>query len=143
MKFSYRELEVVPSPASLKRKTIFRPIIPIFLISPQKIVGYEALIDSGADFNVFDAGIADILGIKLTAGNKRQIIGLGGQRLKGYEHQINLKIGPHHYKTKALFSREIAPNSFGILGSIGFFDHFSVLLNFRKKVIETKYINPN
>lgn len=107
------------------------------------MVGYEALIDSGADFNVFDAGIADILGISLKSGNKRQVVGLGGQKVKGYEHNITLRVGPHQYKTKVLFSKEIPPNSFGVLGNIGFFDHFSVLLNYRQKMIEIKYINPD
>ncbi len=143
MKFSYRELEVISSPASPKRRTVFRPIIPIFLVSSPRIVGYEALIDSGADYNVFDAGVASILGIPLTKGNKRQIIGLGGQKVKGYEHAVTLKVGPHKYKTKVLFSKEIPPNSFGVLGTVGFFDHFSVLLSYKRKIIEVKHTTPD
>ena len=104
------------------------------------MVGYEALIDSGADHNVFDAGIADILGIRLKAGSKKQITGLAGQNVKGYEHSLGLKIGSYLYKTKIIFSSEIVSNSFGVLGNIGFFDHFSVLLNYKRKVIEIKYV---
>lgn len=132
--FSYRELEVLPSPASRKTKKVLRPIIPIILIYGKIIVGYEALIDSGADYNIFDAEIADVLGIKLTAGNRRQVVGLGG-RIKGYEHGVNLRIGEYQYKTNVIFSKEIPPNSFGVLGNQGFFDQFDVGFSLRKRKI--------
>ncbi len=136
MKFPYRELEVLSSPASRRKKKVLRPIISVILIFNRRIIGYEALIDSGADFNIFDASIAEALRIRLTSGNKRQIAGIGGQRIKGYEHNIVLKICGNEYKTGVIFSKEIPPYSFGVLGNQGFFDQFDVKFNYRKKFIE-------
>ncbi|MBI2007282.1 MAG: retroviral-like aspartic protease [Candidatus Blackburnbacteria bacterium] len=135
MKFFYRELEVFPSPASRKKKKVLRPIIPVILVYDNKMVGYEALIDSGADYNVFDAGIAEILGIQISSGYKRQIAGIGGQKIKGYIHAVILKIADKKYKTRVIFSKEIPPHSFGVLGNQGFFDHFRVTFDYRRKEI--------
>lgn len=135
MKFSYRELEVLPSPASRKKKKVLRPIIPVLLIYGKKMVGYEALVDSGADYNVFDAGIAEVLGIKISSGHKRQIAGIGGQKIKGYAHTVTLKITNKRYEAQVIFSKEIPPYSFGVLGNQGFFDHFKISFDYRKKVM--------
>lgn len=70
MKFAYRGIEISPSPASKKKRKVLRPIIPVILVFNKRMVGYEALIDSGADYNVFDAQVAEVLGIRLTTGHK-------------------------------------------------------------------------
>ena len=136
MKFTYYEFPVNVSPSSQNKKLLYRPIVPIIFIGKKKIIGYEALIDSGSDFNVFDAGIADVLGVNLTSGHKRQILGIGAQKLKGYEHIIDIRVAGKKYETKIIFSRHIPPNSYGILGQQGFFDNFEVKFDYRKKYIE-------
>ena len=135
MKFPYQEFEVLHSPSSKRHKKVFRPVIPVILIYSQRIVGYEALIDSGADYNIFDAGISDTLGIKLTTGRKRHIAGIGGQKIKGYEHKVTLRVGDRQYHSKIIFSKQIPAHSFGVLGNQGFFNHFKVNFNFREKII--------
>jgi hypothetical protein len=55
MKFSYKK--IAPG--------IIRPIIPIELIHKDISVPYEVLVDSGADFCVFDAEIADIINLSI------------------------------------------------------------------------------
>lgn len=136
MKFPYREIEIAASPASKKRIVILRPVIPVMLIYNRTIVGYQALIDSGADYNVFDGGVAQVLGIRLTSGHKRQIAGIGGSKIKGYEHRVVLRVGDSQYSAKVIFSKEIPQHSFGVLGNQGFFDQFNVNFNYRKKFIE-------
>ncbi len=44
---------------------IFRPVIPIEVIYNGTAVPYEVLVDSGADICIFDAQIAEILGLLL------------------------------------------------------------------------------
>lgn len=136
MKYPYRKLEIFPSSASKRKKIIFRPIVPVILSYRKQIVGYEALVDSGADYNVFDAVIAQILGIRLTAGSKRQVAGIGNHIIKGYEHSIILKVGRKQYRTKVIFSKEVPKYSFGVLGNQGFFDHFEVHFNYRQKYVD-------
>ena|SRR3989344_7038687 len=126
MKFTYKEIPISFSPSSKRKKSVYRPIIPVILLFNKEFIGYEALIDSGSDYNVFDASVAEFLGIKVSFGHKRQIVGIGEQKIKGYEHKITLKIAGRRYNTLVIFSKQIPSNSFGILGSQGFFSHFIV-----------------
>jgi len=43
------------------RPGVLKPVIPIEIIYKEKSVPYEVLIDSGADFCIFDAQIGEIL----------------------------------------------------------------------------------
>jgi hypothetical protein len=78
MKYNYKPEEVPISTRSNRTKMVWRPIIPVILMKGKKLVGYEALIDSGADHNVFHADLARILGIKITSGKGRKIFGISG-----------------------------------------------------------------
>lgn len=134
MKFTYREIPILFSPATKRKKFIYRPILPVIIIHGKKFVGYEALVDSGADYNIFHSRIAEILGISLTKGHKRRILGIGNQELRGYEHDVTIKIAGREYVSKVIFSNKIPPNSFGILGNQGFFDHFKVTFKYPKYI---------
>ena len=134
MKFIYQELEIEPTPATTRKKLVYRPIIPVILICGKSVVGYLAVVDSGSDYCVFESKVADYLGIKLTSGNKRAIRGISGEPIKGYEHKIIFKIAGKQYKTKVIFSKQIPPNSFGVLGNQGFFDHFKVTFKYPKYI---------
>ncbi len=136
MNFEYKKLEILPSPATQRKKSVWRPIIPVILKSEEIIVGYEALIDSGADYNVFPTSIAQALGIEVTKGSKRQIVGFGEQKIKGYEHTLELRVSNKWYSTKIIFSSRMPTYSFGVLGNQGFFNHFLVTLNYLQKDIQ-------
>ena len=75
MKFRYHKL-------SLKDRspffglTILKPIIPIKIIVKDKELNYEALIDSGADFCIFDAEIGEYLGIDILSGSQEVFGGI-------------------------------------------------------------------
>ena len=136
IEFNYKPIEVIPFKTASRKKFVWRPIIPVFLIVGKIIVGYEALIDSGADYNVFDGEIATILKINLTRGKKRQISGLGNQIIKGYEHKLQIKVGDRIFISKIIFSNQIPPHSFGVLGNDGFFNRFKVTFDYPRKLIE-------
>ena len=51
MKFSYK-----------KYGQVLRPVIPIQLKSGSEVIGYEVLVDSGADLCIFSAEIGELLG---------------------------------------------------------------------------------
>ena len=136
MDFRYKPLEVRPSKSSARKSVVFRPIIPVYLIGSKKMVDYEALIDSGADYNVFHSEIADILGIRYKNGKKRRIFGLGDQEIKGYECDVEIKLqGFGKYAATIIFSNQIPENSYGVLGSKRFFDRYLVSFNYPGKVI--------
>ena len=96
---------------------------------------FEALIDSGADYNVFHADVAAYLGINLKKGSKRKISGIGGKVLTGYEHRITLRLKDFTYHAPVTFSADIPENTLAVLGNNGFFDRFVVTLNYQAKII--------
>lgn len=54
----------------------YRPIIPVTIHYDKSEVSYLALIDSGADFNIFHADLADIIGINLSKLKKVKFSGI-------------------------------------------------------------------
>ena len=138
MKFDYFKL-------SLKERSeffgnfILKPIIPVDISYKGKILRYAALIDSGADFCIFDAQIGEYLGIDICEGRQEVF---GGIQERGgataFLHNVVLNIGGWNYKTVIGFSYDIAKHGFGILGQKGFFDKFIVKFDFNKKQIELK-----
>ena len=119
--------------------SILKPIIPIEIIYGNKAINYTALIDSGADFCIFDAEIGEYLGIDVRSGIREDF---GGIQEKGgaqsFLHEIILVIGGLRYRTMVGFSYDIAKHGFAILGQRGFFELFSVKFDFTKEEIELK-----
>lgn len=87
---------------------ILRPVIPIEVTYKDRAVLYEVLVDSGADFCVFDAQIGEILGIDITSGEKQEVCGITGVRENYYIHPVAIKVGGWSYKIKAGFLPNIA-----------------------------------
>lgn len=138
MKFRYRKFNLSPSSVFFGKR-ILKPIIPIKILNNDAILQYAALIDSGADFCIFDAGLGEYLGLNITSGMEIQFGGiqsLGGA--KAYIHKVTLEIGGHGFKTEVGFSYDISKNGYGILGQKGFFDLFSVKFDLQKEDIEIK-----
>lgn len=138
MKFKYRKLNLSP-PSNFFGKLILKPIIPLKVSQANAILQYAALIDSGADFCIFDAGIGEYLGLNIKSGVEVQFGGiqsLGGA--KAYIHKVDLEIGGIQFKTEIGFSYDISKNGYGILGQKGFFDLFSVKFDLQKEDIEIK-----
>jgi len=130
MQFPYKKFKLADG------TELFKPIIPIGLLFNGKLVRYEALIDSGADFNIFNAEIGELLGINVRAGKKMQFSGIAGEPFEVYLHNLIIEVGGWQYKIVAGFSYEISPYGFGILGQKGFFDLFRVKFIFSKGIIE-------
>jgi len=126
MKFSYKKY----GPG------VLRPVIPIEIVYKNLSVPYEVLVDSGADFCIFDAQIADIFGIDLESGEKNEVAGITGVNAPIYFHNIVIKVGGWPFKIRAAFLREIGRFGYGIVGQKGFFDIFSVKFDLLKEQIE-------
>lgn len=118
--------------------TIRRPIIQIIVRSENNFAIYPVLIDSGADYCIFNIELAKALGIKLTK-KRTNFRGVGKDKVKGFWGEVEIKLGDHSYKTKAIFA-EISQFGHGILGQQGFFDRFDVKLSYQKQTIEIESI---
>lgn len=128
MKFPYKK--IAPG--------IIRPIIPIELSYRDITIPYEVLIDSGADFCIFDAEIAEILKLPLTEGKKKPFAGVTGQRAFMYMHSVEMTIGGWSYQIEAGFSTDMGPYAYGIVGQLGFFNRFVVKFDYLKEEVEIK-----
>ncbi len=138
MKFRYHKFNLAPS-SNFFGKQVFKPIIPVKILKSGVVLQYSALIDSGADFCIFDAGLGEYLGLNIKSGIEVQFGGiqsLGGA--KAYIHEVTLEIGGHKFITGVGFSYDISKNGYGILGQKGFFDLFSVKFDLQKEDIELK-----
>jgi len=138
VKFKYHKINLSP-PSDFFGKLIFKPIIPIKIIKDDIVLQYAALIDSGADFCIFDAGLGEYLGLDVKSGAEVQFGGiqsLGGA--KAYIHNITIEIGGHKFVTEIGFSYDISKNGYGILGQKGFFDKSIVKFDLEKEEIEIK-----
>lgn len=132
MKFRYLKFPLKEK-SELFGSTILKPIIPLELIVGGKEVRYAALIDSGADFCIFDGQMGELLGLDVRSGKR---LDFGG--IQAFLHELSIKIGGWPYKVRAGFSYDIAPHGYGVLGQKGFFDIFIVKFDFSKEEIELK-----
>lgn len=119
---------------------ILRPVIPIEIIYKEKSVPYEVLIDSGADFCIFDAQIGEILGIPVEEGEKFEVAGITGEKEPIYFHDVKIKVGGWDYNIKTAFLRKVGPYGYGVVGQRGFFDNLIVKFDLIKEEIELKPI---
>jgi len=138
MKFSYYKF-LLPQRSEFFGSSILRPVIFIDLKVGTTIFKYQALVDSGADFCIFEAEVGRELGLTIEKGREMHfggVQGYGGAR--AFLHPITLFIGGRAHETVVGFSDDIGKKGTGILGQKGFFDMFSVKFDLAKEEIEIK-----
>lgn len=119
---------------------IIRPVIPIEIQYNNQNVRYEALIDSGADFCIFDAQIADLLEINFSGARTQIVSGITGTPELYYIHKVKVIIGGRPFFIEVGFLRNIASLGYGVLGQKGFFNQFITKFDYQKEEIELKPI---
>lgn len=138
MKFRYLKFNL-KRPSSVLGRSILKPIIPVRIRFRENSLKYAALIDSGADFCIFDAEIGEYLGIDISSGQKEEFGGIQEHKPSvAYFHKITLDIGGWDYPIVAGFSYDIARRGYAVLGQKGFFDKFVVKFDFSKGEIGLK-----
>lgn len=119
--------------------SILKPIIPIGLTVGNEPFDYAALIDSGADFCIFDAGIGEALELNVKGGKRISFRGIQeADAAEAFLHEVTVLIGGQEHKVPIGFSYNIAQDGYGILGQKGFFDLFVVKFDLLKEEIELK-----
>lgn len=107
---------------------VWRPILTVKLIyNHATSKRFDAIVDTGSDYCLFDANIGALIGIKVVNGPEGDLGGIiAGSRGRVYYHNVKLVVGADIVEIKAGFSWDISEN---ILGFFGFFDQFIVTLN--------------
>jgi len=136
MKFSYLKFPAQPTEAFPDRKWALRPVLPVTLKNEDKKITIQALIDSGADHNIFNAEIGEILGIDVKSGKKLYFWGTSGQKQLAYYHDIGIEIGGLEYECYCGFSYDINHLPYGLLGQNDFFKKFKILFDYSKERFE-------
>lgn len=114
--------------------TVVRPVVRVGIQHGHRALDYDVLIDSGADMNVFDADLAQALGINLTSGDPVDIVGATGEPGSAFIHPVTLTVGKHTLTAPLAFMSAATP--YGLAGQRGFFDQFRVTFDLPAEVIE-------
>ncbi|OGI77089.1 hypothetical protein A3C57_02710 [Candidatus Nomurabacteria bacterium RIFCSPHIGHO2_02_FULL_33_12] len=130
MKFKYKRYN---------NKTL-RPVIPIKLKNDNQEIGYEVLVDSGADMCLFDAEIGEAIGIDIKKGLMREVFGVGGKASFYYLHKIKIEVSGWEYQIEAGFMPNVSGRimQYGLVGQNGFFDNFIIKFDLLKEEIDLK-----
>lgn len=134
MQFSYKRFLVQPTPESKEYRTVLRPVIPIQLIVREQRIGYEALIDSGADYSIFHAEIGEAIGLDIIQGDRTVFSGVAGAGQEGFCHSVYLEVGGEEFLSRVIFCYGLKI-PYGILGEEGFFERFRVVFDLSAKQI--------
>lgn len=70
-----------------------RPVIPLRIELDDQSLRYDVLVDSGSDVNVFDAAIAEVLGIDVELGERASLSGVTGVEQDIFFHEVVLQVG--------------------------------------------------
>ena len=130
MKFNYKKYGT----------NILRPVIELKVKHNSKVLRYHTLVDSGADFCLFHAEIAEALGIDIRKGKMGLVTGIGGKESQYFLHKVMIEVGGWEHLVEVGFLPTIGGRSapYGILGQDGFFENFKVTFDREKEEIEIK-----
>ena len=104
-----------------------RPYIPVSLRSKNgSVPSLLALVDSGADFCMFDGDLTQLLHVDVSSLQQMRLFGINGSAV-GYVAHLEIGVNNHFIPAPVVFSFDFSPVGFGgIIGQIGFFDAFKV-----------------
>ena len=114
------------------------PLVPVTLFKKDDVPLQPllALVDSGASISLFDAQIADVLGINLTEGKKEELQGIVGT-VTVYIHEVHCSIKWYSFLCRIAFAQNFG--ELQILGRLDFFERFTVLLD---EIDQKLYLTP-
>ena len=124
MKFPYKAFPLPASDPVTKQDFAWRPFIKVLLwYNHKRSAPLEAVLDTGADHCIFNAEIGEALGIPVTEGTPIELSGfVRDANVVGFVHRVTLTIAAQNYQAPVVFAPGMT--AVGILGQIGFFDHF-------------------
>jgi len=117
-----------------------RPFIPLALRYKGRAITIKALVDSGADFCLFDGQLLNLLDpdLDLNTLEKINVTGVTGAA-PGYVVHLEIGVNDTFFPVPAMFSFAFSPDEFsGLAGQVGFFDTFIVEFHRAAMVLNLK-----
>ncbi len=136
IKFDYF---VNPLIVNKRLEAMYYPIISLRVSSQYKIYpnSLNCILDSGSDFNVMSADIAQSLGINTKKGEKVTHTGIGNINIIAYKHPVTFYLEGYKFKTEVHFSYD---HKISLLGRHGFLKFFKkVTFNEKALQVELEY----
>lgn len=124
MKYKYSSF----LPPKNQQKWIKRPVVEVEIFGTNGSQKFNALIDSGADCSLFNAEIAELVGIDLSKSENRPFVGIGGKQQIKTQFLDNVEIKVEGIsKSIKIPVGFINSDSVGLLlGQDGFFDSYKL-----------------
>ena len=111
------------------------PIIPIGIKGENGWIIYNAFIDSGAGYSVFQSDITEDLDLNLKDGVKKYMTVGDGSLIIVYIHQLNIRIGNIKFEAGIGFSKQLGIG-FNIIGRKDIFEKFKVCFDDKERILE-------
>jgi len=111
------------------------PIVLIRLKGKKEWVKFRAFVDSGAGYSIFQAEMAEILGLKLEDGKENYVTVGDGSQIKVYIHRVKVDLAGQEFEATIGFSRHLGIG-FNIIGRLDIFDKFKICFDESEKIVE-------
>ena len=134
MKFAYLK-QLGPRPNA---PWISRPMLPVRLFNGDNHLDILALVDSGADYSLFNIEIAAALGIDLSSAEPHKTLGIGGEPIETVYVPIELEVkgaGERLTVEAGFINSKGVP---ALLGQHDFFQSYKVTFERAKERFELK-----
>ncbi|MBI5798879.1 MAG: retropepsin-like domain-containing protein [Candidatus Yonathbacteria bacterium] len=136
MKYRYSTL----APVDVNAKWTKRPMLQIEVFGAQESRSFEALIDSGADISLFNAEIAEVLGIALSSAHERRFTGISGT-IPGYlVENVKIRIDGINDSLFIPVCFVQSPTVGLLLGGEGFFDQCRIKFEKHHDIFEVDLV---
>lgn len=112
---------------------VYRPVAEVEIRGwPDGWIAIIAYVDSGADISLFPRRVGEaLLGLKIEEGKEHLLRGIGGEPLKSYVHDIQMRLGDKDFKARAAFAEtNEVPH---LLGRMDVFDVFDVFFDHKRR----------
>jgi predicted aspartyl protease len=108
--------------------------------SSEKSYNFRAVVDTGADYCVFQPDIAEVLGIELAAGSEISIGNAAGSTFKAYGHEVELEYCGIRFSTMVYFA-DVPQFRRNLLGRVGWLDQFRIAIVHHDSSLYVRHYN--
>ena len=117
----------------------YGPVVPVALKGKKRWIPFNAFVDTGADYSVFHADIAILMGIKLTSGEKKIVTVGDGDDMTTYLHKVKVYFADFIFNAAISFSSHLGVG-FNLIGRKTFFEKFQFCFNDRFKIVRVTHL---
>ena len=113
---------------------IYQPVIPVGIKFPSRWFPLDVYVDSGAEYTVIEAEIAQSIGFDYRQGNRVYLqVGSGGL-ISVYLNDLEVQLGSVQLTCRVGFSEQLKIN-YNVLGKADIFEAFKICFSQKQRLI--------